>query len=60
MTKQGPKTQTLLSQNNTPWAFHLSQELCSTSFQTNTKDFQSMAISVQWISLTHEQLHFLY
>ena len=32
---------TLLEQNNTQWAFHLSQKLYDTNFQTNTTDFQS-------------------
>ena len=40
--------------------FHLSQGLYDINFQTDTKEFSPVLIRVQWISLTHEQSHFLY
>ena len=52
---------TLLTQNNSQWAFYLSEELCDVNYQTNTNDFfSSMAIDVQWIFLTHKQLLLVY
>ena len=64
MNEKWPKTlikivRTVLAQNNAQWEFHLSQELYDTNFQTKQKIFSPMVINAQWISLTHEQLHFL-
>ena len=60
MTEKGPNTSTLLRlQKMRSWCF-TSLKSCKTSiFKDLFKIFSPMVINVQFISLTHEQLHFL-
>ena len=44
-----------------PWGrFTSLKSYTASSFKQMRKIFIPMAINVQWIALTHEQLHFLY